>query len=179
MLSEHHIHSVQALHNLLTTSIAEPEATLAALRMAATSQTSLAKFCEPSLNIVPMSLNHQKRVAAFVLGSYGRLDRLRIQLKGLFAPKSMRDQTSRAERSSIFQLKKVHEQKMVALLQDIYILQRAYDLRCAQALNYAAIAGQSTLDLARKEQAELDASFRLLREAPNRKVVMFPKRPKT
>jgi hypothetical protein len=56
------------------------------------------------------------------------------------------------------------EEQNRLLRQDLFILQRAYDLRCVQARHYAAASGETIKELCSKEQREIDASFSLRRK---------------
>ncbi|QDL29826.1 hypothetical protein EGM71_19455 [Stenotrophomonas maltophilia] len=53
------------------------------------------------------------------------------------------------------------EAMVKALSQDLFILQRAFDLRCLQARAYATKAGDAELRQCDTHQRELEASFRL------------------
>lgn len=134
----------------------------AGLARALASQGALAKYAEPTLRIQAMSLNHQKKVASRALGSYGVLDALRVSardaVRAAHAPKAPRRTGTRAIlRERIREL----EAERAILLEDLFILQRAYDLRCVQARTYAGAADASTQLRCAKEQKEVDTSFSL------------------
>src|SRR5690606_25872811 len=127
------------------------------------SQGALAKHKDPERCIVSMSLNHQRSVSAEALGGFTILDNARKRAKVAVANHVM-PQTQKIKRASgtkadlglkIAELKSRNQ----TLLHDLVLLQRAYDLRNAQALAYAAEGGTKLLDRAKLEGREIDAMF--------------------
>lgn len=132
------------------------------LRSALRSQGALAKYVDKSIGILSMSLNHQKRIAEHLPGGYQLLDGLRLSASTALAAHIAeaargRGDTKYGMRSRIKEL----EAERQLLLQDLFVLQRAYDLRCIQARNYAQCADEATRLRCAKEQREIDASFSL------------------
>ena len=159
--------SVQSLAEFLRQVATEPDRYLqdtmvhAALR----SQGALAKLSLLDRAIVPMSLNHQKRVAEEGLGGYSILDALRSAARSSLAAAHARTQRGKSDTKAglMARVRDLEEQNRL-LRQDLFILQRAYDLRCIQARHYAAASGETIKELCRKEQREIDASFSLRRK---------------
>jgi hypothetical protein len=135
------------------------------IRLAVRSQGALAKFADSSRRIIGMSLNYQKALSENLEGGYELIDSLRRAAKAAFdstAQARKKPKRSSAEELQA-QLKKLEEENR-RLREDLWLVQRAYDLRCRQARSYAAEAKESsTLALCQKEQREVDASLSLLR----------------
>jgi hypothetical protein len=112
-----------------------------------------------------MSLNHQKRIAEEVLGSYQFLDDLRKAARDAsLAQQNRRERgNSHTKRNLLTRVRELEQQNRL-LRQDLFILQGAYDLRCTQARRYAAAGGDSMTALCAKEQREIEARFSLLRK---------------
>jgi len=123
-----------------------------------------------------MSLNHQKRVAERCFGSYDILDALRKNARRCsLSAKVRQDRTKQGSKADLQAKVKEIEHERVLLLQDLFILQRAYDLRCLQARTYAQAADTATQTRCLKEQRELDASFSLrLKPIPASNVSYLP-----
>jgi len=159
--------SVQSLAEYLRQVATEPDGYLqdTAVQAALRSQGALAKLSLPDRAIVPMSLNHQKRMAEEGLGGYSMLDELRITARGSLAAAQARIQRGKSDTKAglLTRVRDLEEQNRL-LRQDLFILQRAYDLRCIQARHYAAASGETIKELCRKEQREIDASFSLRRK---------------
>ena len=159
--------SIEALAELLRQVASEPESFLNddALRTALRSQGRLAKLSRPDRAIVPMSLNHHKRMADEGLGGYSMLDELRRTARSSLAAAQARTQRVKSDtRAGLLTKVRDLEEQNRLLRQDLFILQRAYDLRCIQARHYAAASGETIKELCRKEQREIDASFSLRRK---------------
>lgn len=126
------------------------------------SQGALASYSNSAKGVVRMSLNHQKAVAMRSLGGYGALDRLRkLALRATQAKTSgVKKRTHRGKESIETELRALKLERQ-ALLHDLFLIQRAYDLRCQQARRYAAAVGGNTIELCQKEQSELDAGLAL------------------
>ena len=159
--------SVHALAALLTDVAREPLKHLEDGRLVASLRTqgTLAAFHDRKRNICAMSLNHQKELAINVLGAYATLDSLRHSaLKAIAKAKGLQnDKPSPGSRADLMHRLEIYKSAEAALRCDLTILQRAYDLRCAQAHSYAQAAGGAIVERCKKEQKEIDASFSLLR----------------
>jgi len=159
--------SIKALAELLRNVAERPNEYLKdnILRAALKSQGALAAFARPDLQIRQMSLNHQKLVATDALGAYSLLDVLRkgcAEALTLSAGREIRG--NRKSKAGLTSKVSQLESDRALLLQDLFILQRAYDLRCIQARSYAQSADKATQIRCSKEQKELDASFSLRRK---------------
>lgn len=161
--------SIQALAEYLRNVSRNPSGHLhlSDLQHALRSQGRLAKLEIPDVNIHGMSLNHQRKLAEELpeLGGYPALDRLRRS-----ALEALRTEQARSKRGNtqskeglLARIKEL-ESDNALLKQDLAILQRAFDLRCIQARNYAELAGSTTQALCAKEQREINASFSLRRK---------------
>jgi hypothetical protein len=159
--------SVQSLAELLRQVANEPDRYLqdTTVHAALRSQGALAKLSLPDRAVVPMSLNHQKRMAEEGLGGYSMLDDLRSAARSALAGAQARVQRGKSDTKAglLNRVRDLEEQNRL-LRQDLFILQRAYDLRCVQARHYAAASGETIKELCRKEQREIDASFSLRRK---------------
>jgi hypothetical protein len=144
------------------------------------SQGALARFEHPAAHIHRMSLNHQKSVAEQVLGSYEVLDNLRRAAGGALSAERHRGKLGRTTtKEHLKDQIKVLEQERTALLEDLLLLQRAFDQRCLQARIYASKADKSTMTLCAKEQREIDMSLSLRRrDSPKTTVVSIHGAPK-
>ncbi|MEW5965796.1 MAG: hypothetical protein AB1720_02155 [Pseudomonadota bacterium] len=156
--------SVKALAELLRRVATDP-ATYDkddALKTALRTQGALARHVIPELKIHGMSLNHQKTVADLVLGNYGLLDALRKAAADALTTKALRvARGNKNSKSGLLASVRELEDERTQLLEDLYLLQRAYDLRCLQARTYAKAADAATQARCAKEQKELDVSFSL------------------
>lgn len=139
------------------------------LRGSLRSQGRLAKYSSPDGNIVSMSLNHQKSVATRCLGSYEVLDQLRRAARSAAKGdvKGRAPDRLRPTRRDLEQRIKQLERQCQILREDLFLQQRAYDVRCAQARRYALAGGAHTLVLCDKEQRELDTGLSLRKGAPS------------
>lgn len=159
--------SAQSLAEFLRQVATEPDRYLrdTTVQAALRSQGALAKLSLPDRAIVPMSLNHQKRMAEEGLGGYSMLDELRRTARSSLAAAQARTQRGNSDTKAglLTRVRDLEEQNRL-LRQDLFILQRAYDLRCIQARHYAAASGETIKDLCTKEQREIDASFSLRRK---------------
>ncbi len=159
---------LHALAELLRSVATSPNSYLGddALKTALSSQGAMAKFALPNKSITPMSLNHQRLIAETALGSYEALDVLRRAAKQALVIERVRAERGHVRTKAGLSARVKELQSDAALLmQDLALLQRAYDLRCVQARNYAAKADKVTQALCTKEQRELDASFSLRRKS--------------
>jgi len=109
-----------------------------------------------------MSLNHQRRLADEVLGSFGALDDLRRSARDaiVHAIARVKRGNVRTKDGLLARVRELEADNQL-LRQDLFVLQRAYDLRCQQARRYATAAGKSTLAMSEKEHAEIEATFSL------------------
>ncbi len=156
--------SVKALAEFLRSVAAQPakHAKNVALASALGSQGGTASFSDPDNGIVPMSLNHQKKVATSIYGDWKELDGLRIRAReALTGLNAKTREAPRGSKESLISKNQELELEANLLKQDLLILQRAYDLRCIQARQYAAAAGAATVSLCDREQREIEASFSL------------------
>jgi hypothetical protein len=167
--------SVKALGELLRSVASSPvthsknESLLSALR----SQGALAKYSDDTLSICGMSLNHQRLIAESALGGYEVLDHLRrAALESVLNYTARSARANKSTKSGLSARVKELEAELSLFKQDMAILQRAYDMRCVQARNYASTASASVQALCAKEQRELDATFSLRRRStPSSNVV--------
>lgn len=146
------------------------------LMSALASQGAMAAWSHPASGVQCMSLNHQKKVANACLGDWRELDRLRVRARDALLEIRARKQPRAARsRESLIAKAQELEKAVRALKEDLFILQRAYDLRCIHARHYAEVGGPSTVALCNREQREVDASFSLRRmPIADAKVVNFP-----
>jgi hypothetical protein len=132
------------------------------------SQGRLAKLEVPEANIRGMSLNHQSKLADELpdLGGYTALNALRLSaLEAITAQEVRASRGNTRSKEGLLARVRELEADNLLLKQDLALLQRAFDLRCIQARNYAEKAGEAILALCTKEQRELYASFSLRRKA--------------
>lgn len=162
--------SVKALGDMMQSIASDPSPWLerADVLLALSSQGALAAFVSEEKGIRKMSLNHQKRVAEEALGSYRLFDGLRKSAGAAISREKARQlrgntQTKKGMHARIQEL----EREKTELLQDLFIVQRAYDLRCNQARSYAQAAGPAVRERCSKEQKEIDASFALRSRKPD------------
>lgn len=165
--------SIKSLADLLRDAASSPAKHLAdrsffdALR----SQGKLAAYSNQACQIRAMSLNHQKRVATALFGEYSVLDSLRRNARQALESGILQaNKPDRRTKQHLTERLRLMEQQHEMLLQDLFLLQRAYDIRCKQAKNYAKAAGDVVFKRCVQEQAELDATFSLRRTnfgAPN------------
>lgn len=154
--------SILALRKVLDRALIEPAELSPELRRALQTQSLLAAYRSDDEGIVAMSLNHQKKIANDALGSYEVLDSLRRRVLERAQPMDKSQQRhSSATRASQRERILALEAMVKALSQDLFILQRAFDLRCLQARAYATKAGDAELRQCDTHQRELEASFRL------------------
>lgn len=126
------------------------------------SQGALAKYSNQDRSIKGMSLNHQKRIAGIVLGHYEILDAARKAARSAilsFRERELRGKVRSKARMAI-RVSELEEELRV-LRQDMFILQRAFDIRCLQARRYAAEASLVVQNLCAKEQKEIVATLSL------------------
>ena len=164
--------SLENLCELLRALATQPEAFSSSPEVlsAISSQGSLAAFRSDVLGIQRMSLNHQKAACRVHLGGFETLDSLRREAVAAVrrwkqVPPGTRRRSSAELRSRIAQL----QYELEVLREDLFLLQRSYDLRCQHARFYAEQAGGTTVALCIKEQRELDIMLttrRIPRAAP-------------
>ncbi|MEN5100314.1 hypothetical protein [Stenotrophomonas sp. TWI809] len=128
------------------------------------SQSSFAAYSRADQGVFAMSLNHQKSIATDVLGGFSVLDRLRKEALASVALKSQKKRgrlraTRKDVENSLLSLKRENQ----ILREDLFLLQRAFDIRCSQARRYASAAGEPTVSICSKEQLELDTGLSLRR----------------
>lgn len=154
---------IRALSELLKSVIANPAEIqrLPDLRKALTSQGALAKYSDSERSIQSMSLNHMKKMSESALGSFATLDELRRSAIHAIETADDLPSASGTTRSALLSRISSLEDERDGLLEDLFVLQRAYDTRCIQARTYAEAADAATRERCKKEQAELDASFAL------------------
>ncbi len=167
--------SVRALGKLLQTAISSPAASAQddAFLVALRSQGALAKYSNGPLSIRGMSLNHQRLIAEYALGSYEALDQLRKAAQESLLNHAARSaRANKSTKAGLSARLKELEIELATFKQDMAILQRAYDMRCVQARNYASTASASVQALCAREQKELDATFSIRRRpTPSSNVV--------
>lgn len=160
------ISSVKATLALLSEALANPAAFSKdkTLEDAISSQGALAKLSDEARNIIAMSLNHQRKIAEELPGGFEALDRLRRAARNALEVQRtrVRDPTGTSKASLRVRIAEL-EALVLSLRQDLIIVQRAYDLRCAQARLYAKGASASIQALCEKEQKEIEATFSLRR----------------
>lgn len=141
--------SALALHGLLIDVLSDvakhDESTLPikALR----SQGALARIDIPAAGIRACSLNTLKATANRALeGGFVELNRVRLQLLRTL---ESRHQTESAgahrNKNALLQRIETLESEKEHLLQDLFLLQRAFDIRCRQAFQYANSGGDSAV----------------------------------
>jgi hypothetical protein len=165
--------SILALRQLLNNVVLGSTEMDPALSDALRTQSLLAAYSSDDRGIVSMSLNHQKKTANEVLGSYDVLDSLRRRalVKTQASVKNLKQRKTSTLTSQRERIKAL-ETMIKALSQDLLVLQRAFDLRCVQARAYATKAGDTELRQCDAHQRELEASFRLRTiDLPTDKVV--------
>lgn len=136
-----------------------------ALVSALRSQGALAKYAAPSTGTTAMSLNHQKKLAAFALGGFDNLDRLRRgAYDAVVAAAARADRGDKQTKAGLTSKLKDLEADKQLLLHDLFLLQRAYDLISALARRYAEAAGAASKAQCARELAELEASLSLRRK---------------
>lgn len=130
-------------------------------------QGRLAAYVDSELGIVPMCLNTQKDLAIKILGSYKVLDDLRNKALDALERQSTlpASKSKHGSKEDLATKLRESEAREEALRCDLFVLQRAYDLRCSQARAYAESAGGAMVEKCKREQREVDASFSLLRIA--------------
>lgn len=169
-------HAIEALVGLLREALASsafrsksPE-----LMEALRSQGSLARYSDAKRGVVSMSLNHQKRLASQALGSFSVLDELRRSVLSAVSDRGdVADKGRITTRDQLRERVSELERQRTLLLQDLQTLQRAFDLRCRQARQYASKADQPTRSLCEREQREIEASFCLRQFPTTSNVVQF------
>ncbi|WP_342316313.1 hypothetical protein [Lysobacter sp. FW306-1B-D06B] len=158
--------SVKALAQLLNDLIKEPAAYVddAKLLLALKSQGALAAFENPQRKIVPMSLNHQKKLAMDIEGGFERIDGLRREARTVIAKCSKQSNEARKDsRAGLEARYAILRGELQVRNEDMLTLHRAYMLRCKQARLYARRAGDATLALCDREQEEMDRLLSLMR----------------
>lgn len=158
---EMHILSVQRTRKLLTDVCNSPESFLTSkVAGALKSQGALAAYCDSDAGIIGMSLNHQKAICDSVFSDFSELDNLRRA--ALMALSDWREREKRGNRQTkagLLKLVKDQEAKLAVLREDLFLLQRAFDLRCQQARAYAESASKAIVALCAKEQREINATL--------------------
>jgi len=169
--------AVQALSDLLKHVCNDPAAYLQKQELitALRSQGSLAKYKQDEPAIHAMSLNHQKAISEFVLGSYLSLDNLRRSaIDALETERTREKRANKVTKIGLAIRVKELEEERLTLLEDLMLLQRAFDLRCGQAAQYAKNADKATQARCKKEQREIDVSLSLRRRpVPPSNVIPF------
>lgn len=161
--------SIQAMVEYLKEVSRNPSAYLhmGDLKHALKSQGRLAKLQIPDAHIQGMSLNHQRKLADELpeLGGYPGLDALRRAAFEALTTEQARAKrgNTRSKEGLLARIREL-ESDNALLKQDLAVLQRAFDVRCIQARNYAEQAGSVTQALCTKEQREINASFSLRRK---------------
>jgi len=163
--------SVNALHDLMQIAARSPGnfAEDAGFVASLASQGAFAKLSDESRGILACSLNAQKAAAdEVVAGGYSALDALRLSLRDaihkLRAAASEPKKGTKADLILELQESRAETQQV---LEDLVLLQRAFDLRCAQARRYAeASKDASLIALSKKEQREIEAGLSRRHRAP-------------
>lgn len=153
------LESIKNLHSLLIDISLHPSKWMnnVEIKLALSSQGSMSKFENADLLIHKMSLNHQKKLAIELFGSYELLDHKRRSAidslltintrKSIGSPNSIR-----ALKARVVEL----ESELSSALQDLFLLQMSYDIRCQQARSYVKNSDEATRVRCIKEQNELD-----------------------
>ncbi|WP_440224957.1 hypothetical protein ACQQ2N_06875 [Dokdonella sp. MW10] len=111
-----------------------------------------------------MSLNHQKKIAALALSDYKVVDNFRRNAKKAIDSLSVKERKAKLSGTIRFEERLREAERELSLLrEDLLLLQRAYDIRCAQARRYANAAGDKLLTICNKEQREIDATLSAIR----------------
>ncbi|WP_046658764.1 hypothetical protein [Lysobacter capsici] len=162
------IASVKSLVEYLQNVVSHPAkyADDAPLQSALRSQGALAKYPISAASVHPMSLNHQRLIADLSVGGFETIDRLRKSAVNALATQKFHTIKGGSANSKKGLAAKISELELdnSLLKQDLLLLQRAYDLRCLQARNYASFAGSAIQELCAKEQREISATFSLRRK---------------
>lgn len=139
------------------------------LQQALASQNNLAKYEDSDIGLLRMSLNTQKQLSETLFGGYDKLDQLRLQAKdAIAAAKSMLRRSSKRSKAGLIKRVIEQEHEIQLLLEDLQLLQRAFERRCAQARSYAKSSEKpSIVALCQIEQREIDAGLELRRRPPN------------
>lgn len=128
------------------------------------SQSAMAAFECDTLGIHSMSLNHLKAMARQAFGSFEILDRARKQAMGMLeAERRRRKSRARSSEASLVQQIMDLKTQLCLLREDMFLLQRAYDLRCTQARAYASRGEPTLVRLCAREQREMDVSISSIR----------------
>lgn len=168
--------SVTAVWDLLQSVTLDPAPFLAdqSLRKALSSQGALAAYVDTERGIRPSALNTLKAAADVAIkGGFAALDQSRLRardaLDGARAPKRGGD-----TKQGLSERVKALEQENLVLLQDLFLLQRAFDVRCAQARRYAEASKQpSVVELCRKEQREIEVGLSIRSRPQPTNIVAF------
>ncbi len=151
---------VQLLRSIIGGSHTPEDSLVQALR----SQSSLAAYSRQDKTVSAMSLNHQKFTAGIVLGDFSILDRLRREtLSSLNARSKTAEGRLRPTRKDVENTVALLKRECQILREDLFLLQRAFDIRCSQARRYALAAGEPTNSVCVKEQLEIDRGLSLRR----------------
>ncbi|MEN5208105.1 hypothetical protein ABE493_08295 [Stenotrophomonas terrae] len=170
------ISSIKCTLALLSEAVTDPANFISDRRLhsAVSSQGALAKLADDRRSIIAMSLNHQRKVAEELPGGFLALDRLRRAVKSALEQQSTREHEAGRTNKAALRARIVElEALILSLRQDLIIVQRAYDHRCAQARSYAKGASAAIRALCEKEQREIEATFSLrsVHSTQNEKVV--------
>jgi len=173
--------SVIALVDLLTKVIAKPSDHLnsASLSHALTSQGALAAYESLELGIRRASLNTQKKACDFCLGGFAVLDSLRRRAReSIASAKTQARHSGKRTKEGLLLRVTEQEQEIQLLLEDLQLLQRAFERRSMQARSYAESSKMpSIIALCRAEQREIDTGLDLRRkvfEASNVRPIVRP-----
>ena len=158
--------NIERLIDLLRDICAKPadhlknEVLISALR----SQGALAKYSQLEPAIHAMSLNHQKAVSNLMLAGFELIDNLRRAAGDAIEAECLREKRgSKTTKAGLRTRVRELEAERIILLEELMLLQRAFDLRCLHAAQYAAKADRATRARCAKEQREIDASLSLRR----------------
>lgn len=174
--------SILSLRDLLTDVARNPAAHQSDRHLvdALRSQGALAKLGRPELGIHSCSLNTQKRLAEDAIeGGYASLDTLRHNaLRAITSPDTP-PPASEGRRNKADYVARVAalEQEVQLLLEDMLILQQAFDRRSVQARHYAeATKNPALIEKCIAEQREVEAALSLRnRPLPSGNVVALRK----
>lgn len=161
---------IKALAEMLRNIAAEPGKYIEdkELADALKSQGALAKYAPKGSKLCPMSLNHQKTIAAEAVGQYEILDQLRKgALKSLRQKVKSSSSAKRPSREDLGDRISQLQAEVDTLLEDLVIMQKAFDTRCLQARSYAKGASAAIQALCVREQREIE-TWLSLRKRPSK-----------
>lgn len=176
MRSHNQLKSTSALYRLLGEVVEKPETFVdnKALVDSLTSQSKLSHYVDTDRGITACSLNTFKANSeSCIEGGFASMDRRRKKCReALLLVMAKETGSTKPTKRDLGNQIDTLKRHVSELQQDLFLLQRAFDLRSLQARKYAeASKDAATIALCRKEQSEIEASFSLRnRPAPDTKV---------